>query len=200
MRESTKKVTMLATASILALFLMAPTILTTGALAAPKIDKGCKDIQFHTFESDRAITIETPQDKFSVEVDYSEDTGGFEPNPYFKNVAAEDPAGPVVLPGGEIITITMQTVEELSSFGTYVTLYNNKVSDCEILLGLTKAKNKVDFEFIDAQQIAEFTVQLTVRVPDASDVGTHFTKLGVQFPSTPESTEYHLISKKVQIT
>ena len=62
----------------------------------------------------------------------------------------------MLLPGGETITITLQTVEDIDSFGTHVTLYNNKVSDCQILLGQTKAKDKVDFEFIGAEQIDEF--------------------------------------------
>jgi hypothetical protein len=49
-----------------------------------------------------------------------------------------------------------------------------------------------------AQQIDEFgTAQLTVRVPDASDIGKDFIKLGVQFPSTPEHVEYYLISDRV---
>jgi hypothetical protein len=41
-----------ATAITVSLILMAsPAILMTGAFAAPKIDKGCKDIQFQTRES-----------------------------------------------------------------------------------------------------------------------------------------------------
>ena len=59
------------------------------SISAPQKDKDCKDIQFHPFESDRAITIGTSQHEYSVEIDYLKDTGGFEPNPYFKNVAAE---------------------------------------------------------------------------------------------------------------
>jgi hypothetical protein len=201
MPERIKKVTMLAIAITAALVLMAPpTILTTGAFAAPRNDKDCKDIQFNTFESDKAITIRTSEDEYSVEIDYYLDTGGFAQDPYYKNVAADDPTGDLLLPEGETITITLRTVETISSFGTYVTLYDNKVSDCEILLGHTKDKDKVDFEFVDAQQIDEFTVQLTVRVPDASDIDKDFTKLGVQFPSTPESNDYYLISDGVLVS
>ena len=107
-------------------------------------NKGCKDIQFQTFESNRAITIGTSEDQYSVGVDYYKDTGGFEPNPYFKNVAANDPTGDVLLSGGEAIIITLQSSDDISSFGTHVTLYDNKVSDCDILLGHIKDKDKVD--------------------------------------------------------
>jgi hypothetical protein len=78
-------------------------------------------------------------------------------------------------------------------------LYDNRVSDCKILLGLAKEKGKIDFEFIDIQQIDEFTVQLTVRVPDATDIDKDFTKLGVQFPSTPESNDYCLMSNRIVV-
>jgi hypothetical protein len=196
-----KRIAIPIVAFTIAIVLVAPAMLTTGVLAASPKDKDCKDIQFHTYESTRAITIQTSQNQYSVEVDYNKDTGGFEPNPYFKNIAADDPAGNVVLPGGETITITLQSVDDINSFGTRVTLYNNKISDCQILLGHTKTKDKVDFEFISAQPIDELgTVQLTVRVPDASDIGKDFTKLAVQFPSNPEQIEYYLISDRVQIT
>jgi hypothetical protein len=134
-----------------------------------------------------------------VEIDYYVDTGGFAQNPYYKNVAADEPTGDVLLPGGETITITLRTVETITSFGTHVTLYDNKVSDCKILLGLAKEKDKIDFEFVDVQQIDEFTVQLTVRVPDATDIDKDFTKLGVQFPSTPESNDYYLMFNRVVV-
>jgi hypothetical protein len=156
------------------------------------------EIQFNTFESNQAITIGTSQNQYSVELDYIRETG--DAVSHSKNLAADDPPGPVFLPGGETITITLQTVERISSFGTHVTLYNNKVSDCQILLAHTKPKDKVDFEFLGVQQIDEFTVQLTVRVPDASDIGKHFTTLGVQFPSTPEQYQFYLISDGVQVT
>jgi hypothetical protein len=173
--------------------------LTAGASAVPRNDKNCLDIQFNTLESDKTITIGTSHDEYSVEIDYYVDTGGFAQNPYYKNVAADEPTGDVLLPGGETITITLRTVETITSFGTHVTLYDNKVSDCKILLGLAKEKDKIDFEFVDVQQIDEFTVQLTVRVPDATDIDKDFTNLGVQFPSTPESNDYYLMSNRVVV-
>jgi hypothetical protein len=66
---------------------------------------------------------------------------------------------------------------------------------------LKRLSSFVHFEFIDAQQIDELgTGQLAVRVPDATDIDKDFTKLGVQFPSTPEATEYYLIPDRVQVT
>jgi hypothetical protein len=206
MPQRTNKVTILATAITTAIVLIAPpTILTTGAFAAPKIDKDCKDIQFQTLESpyiDNVITIGTSQDQYFVEIDYYVDTGGFAQDPYFKNVAADEPTGDVLLPGGETITITLRSTEDSSVgfFGTYALYDNRKVSDCEILLGLTKDKDKVDFEFVDVQQIDDFTFQLTFRVPDASEIDKHFTKLGIDFASTPESSEYYLISDRVLVS
>ena len=200
MPESIKRIAIAILAITIAFVLMVPAIFTTGAFAVSKNNKGWKDIQFQTFESDRAITIATSQDEYSVGVDYYKDTGGFEPNPYFKNVA-NDPTGDVLLSGGEAIIITLQSSDDISSFGTHVTLYDNKVSDCDILLGHIKDKDKVDFEFVGAQQIDEFgTFQLTVRVPDASDIDKDFTRLSIQFPSNPEATEFYLISDRVVVT
>jgi hypothetical protein len=69
------------------------------------------------------------------------------------------------------------------------------------LLGLAREKDRVDFKFVDAQQIDEFgTWQLTIRVPYASDIDKDMTKLGVQFPFTPEATELYLISDGVLVT
>jgi hypothetical protein len=66
---------------------------------------------------------------------------------------------------------------------------------------LKKSSSFVHFECIDAQQIDELgTGQLAVRVLDATDIDKDFTKLGVQFPSAPEATEYYLIPDRVQIT
>ena len=196
-----------ATAIMVALILMAsiPAILITEAFAAPKIDKGCKDIQFQTLESpyiDNVVTIGTSQDEYTVDIDYYVDTGGFAQDPYFKNVAADEPTGDVLLPGGETITITLRSTEDSSVgfFGTYALYDNRKVSDCEILLGLTNDKDKVDLEFVDVHQVDDFTFQLTFRVPDASEIDKHFTKLGIDFASTPESSEYYLISDRVQVS
>lgn len=173
------------------------------AYAASKTDRGCKTIQFHTFESNTAITVRTSQDEYSIKIDYFQDTGGFTPDPYFKNIVAADDdlaSDDVSLLGGEMITVTFRTVEEISNFGTYVTLYDNKVSDCEILLVDVKEKDRVDFEIVDVQQIDEFTVQLSVLVPEASVLDKNFTKLVVEFPSTPESTEYYIVSDSVQVS
>jgi hypothetical protein len=201
----TERMTILTLAITIALVFMTPAILTTGAFAAPKIDKGCKDIQFQTLGSsyiDNVITIGTSQDEYSVGIDYYVDTGGFEQDPYFKNVAADEPTGDVLLPGGETITITLRSVEDSSVafFGTYALYDNRKVSDCEILLGLTNDKDKVDLEIVGVQQIDDFTFQLTFRVPDASEIDKHFTKLGIDFASTPESFEYYLISDRVLVS
>jgi hypothetical protein len=206
MPQRIKKVTILATAITTALVLIAPpTILTTGAFAASLNDKNCKDIQFQTLGTpyiDNVITIGTSQDEYSVEIDYYVDTGGFEQDPYFKNVAADEPTGDVLLPAGETITIRLRSTEDSSVgfFGTYALYDNRKVSDCEILLGLTNDKDKVDFEFVDVQQIDDFTFQLTLRVPDASEIDKDFTKLGIDFASTPESSEYYLISDRVLVS
>jgi hypothetical protein len=205
MPGSIERMTILTLAITIALVFMTPAILTTETFAAPKIDKGCKDIQFQTLESpyiDNVITIETSQDEYSVDIDYYVDTGGFAQDPYFQNVAADEPTGDVLLPGGETITITLRSTEDSSVgfFGTYALYDNRKVSDCEILLGLTNDKDKVDLEFVDVQQIDDFTFQLTFRVPDASEIDKHFTKLGIDFASTPESIEYYLISDRVLVS
>ena len=111
-----------ATAITVALILMmasSPAILattTTEAFAAPISNKDCKDIQFRTFEQDfaskysgRTVTIGTSQHEYSVKIDYfkvEDDIVGYT---YYKNVGAKDPKGRVLLPGGETITITLQT-------------------------------------------------------------------------------------------
>ncbi len=129
-----------ATAITVAVILMAlPAIVTTEAFAAPKdSNKDCKDIQFQTLNSpyiDNVITIKTLQDEYSGKIDYFKDSG--DEVVYFKNVAAEVPPGDVLLPGGVSITITLQANEPISGdyhgYRTEVTLYNDKVSDCEPL-------------------------------------------------------------------
>jgi hypothetical protein len=200
-----------ATAITVALILMAsPAILTTTeAFAAPISNKDCKDIQFRTFESSsfystkagNTITIGTSQDEYSVKIDYFKDSG--DEVLYFKNVAAKDPKGRVLLPGGETITITLQTNEPISNgYRTSVTLYNDKVSDCETFNGgNVKDTDKMALEIVSIEQTDESPiVKLTVRVPDASDVDKHFTKLHVQFPFSPEAQEYYLISDRVQVS
>jgi hypothetical protein len=196
---------------VLILILMAslasPAILTTTqAFAAPISNKDCKDIQFQTRESpylDNEITIETSQDEYSVDIDYFV-ISNTDVDSYLKNVAARDPPGRVLLPGGETITITLQTNEPISNgYRTSVTLYNDKVSDCEILLfGHVKDKDKMALQIVSIEQTDESPriAKLTVQVPDASDVDKHFTKLLVDFPYSPEAQEYYLISHRVQVS
>jgi hypothetical protein len=200
------------TAITVALILMvsSPAILTTEAFAAPKSNKDCKDIQFRTFESasyysriaDDTITIETSQGKYSVKIDNALDSG--DELVWFKNVGAKDPRGRVLLPGGEIITITLPTDGPLFDAGTRVTLFNHKVTDCETLLGhiYVEDRDKMAFEIVSMEEGDELpgTTKLTVRVPDASEVDKHFTKLNVQFPYEPEAQGYYIISHRVQVS
>jgi hypothetical protein len=199
-----------ATAITVALILMAssPAILTTTeASAASGGSEYCNDIQFRSLESvsyysrmaDDTITIETSQGKYSVKIDNALDSG--DELVWFKNVGAKDPRGRVLLPGGEIITITLPTDGPLFDSGTRVTLYNHKVTDCETLLGHyhVEDRDKMAFEIVSMEEGDELpgTTKLTVRVPDASDVDKHFTKLNVQFPYEPEVQGYYIISHRV---
>ena len=201
-----------ATAITVALILMmasSPAILTT--TEATTISGGnayCNDIQFRTFESatyyskltDDTITIETSQDKYSVDIDYFKDSGDVVV--YYKNVAADDPPANVVLPAGEIITITLPHDGALFDSPTSVTLYNDKVTDCETFIKqYVEATDKMEFEIVSIEEGDELpgTAKLTVRVPDASEVVKDFTKLNVQFPYGAEVQEYYLISDSVQV-
>ena len=197
-----------ATAITIALILMAsPVILTTDTFAAPISNKDCKDIQFRALESSsystkagNTITIGTSQDEYSVKIDYFKDSG--DEVLYFKNVAAKDPRGGVLLPGGETITITLQTNEPISNgYRTSVTLYNDKVCDYETFSGINvKDTDKMALKIVSIEQTDESPiVKVTVRVPDASDIDKHLTKLNVQFPYSPEAQEYYLISHRVQV-
>ena len=199
-----------ATAITVALILMAsPAILTTEAFAAPISNKDCKDIQFRALESSsystkagNTITIGTSQDEYSVKIDYFKDSG--DEVLYFKNVAAKDPRGRVLLPGGETMTITLQTNEPISNgYRTSVTLYNDKVCDYETFRGINvKDTDKMALEIVSIEETDELprTAKLTVRVHDASDVDKHLTKLNVQFPYSPEAQGYYLISHRVQVS
>jgi hypothetical protein len=201
-----------ATAIAVTLILMAasPAILTTDAFAASGGSEYCNDIQFRTFESasyysriaDDTITIETSQGKYSVKIDNALDSG--DELVWFKNVGAKDPRGRVLLPGGEIITITLPTDGPLFDAGTRVTLFNHKVTDCETLLGhiYVEDRDKMAFEIVSMEEGDELpgTTKLTVRVPDASEVDKHFTKLNVQFPYEPEAQGYYIISHRVQVS
>jgi len=197
-----------ATAITLALILMAsPAILTTDTFASPISNKDCKDIQFRALESSsystkagNTITIGTSQDEYSVGIDYFKDSG--DEVLYFKNVAAKDPRDRVLLPGGETITITLQTNEPISNgYRTSVTLYNDKVCDYETFSGINvKDTDKMALEIVSIEQTDESPiVKITVRVPDASNVDNYLTKLNVQFPYSPEAQEYYLISQGVQV-
>jgi hypothetical protein len=201
------------TAIIVALILMTSSAAilttTTEAFAATKdSNKYCKDIQFHTLESisyvstEDKITIGTSQDEYPVKIDYVKDSG--DEVVYLKNVAARDPPGKVLLPEGETITITLQTNEPISNgYRTSVTLYNDKVSDCEtILFGHVKDEDKLALKIVSIEQTDEYPriAKLTVQVPDASDVDKHFTKLAVSFPFSPEAQEYYIISHRVQVS
>lgn len=197
-----------ATAITVALILVAsPAILTTDAFAAPISNKDCKDTQFRALESSsystkagNTITIGTSQDEYSVKIDYFKDSG--DEVLYFKNVASKDPRGRMLLPGGETITITLQTNEPISNgYRTSVTLYNDKVCDYETFSGINvKDTDKMALEIVSIEQTDESPiVKVTVRVPDASDVDKHLTKLNVQFPYSPEAQEYYLISHRVQV-
>jgi hypothetical protein len=198
-----------ATAITIALLLMAsPAILITNAFAAPISNEDCKDIQFRALESSpystkagNTITIGTSQEDYSVKMDYFKDSG--DEVLYFKNVAAEEPGGRVLLPGGETITITLQTNEPISNgYRTSVTLYNDKVCDYETFRGINvKDTDKMALEIVSIEQTDESPiVKVTVRVPDASDVDKHLTKLNVQFPFSPEAQEYYIISHGVQVS
>jgi hypothetical protein len=198
-----------ATAITIALLLMAsPAILITNAFAAPISNEDCKDIQFRALESSpystkagNTITIGTSQEDYSVKMDYFKDSG--DEVLYFKNVAAEEPGGRVLLPGGETITITLQTNEPISNgYRTSVTLYNDKVCDYETFRGINvKDTDKMALEIVSIEQTDESPiVKVTVRVPDASDVDKHLTKLNVQFPYSPEAQGYYLISHRVQVS
>jgi hypothetical protein len=203
-----------ATAITVALILMmvsSPALLTTTeAFAASGGNKDCTDIQFRSLESvsyysriaDDTITIETSQDEYSVKVDNALDSG--DELVWFKNVGAKDPRGRVLLPGGETITITLPTDGPLFDSGTRVTLYNHKVTDCETLLGHyhVEDRDKMAFEIVSMEEGDELpgTTKLTVRVPDASDVDKHFTKLNVRFPYEPEVQGYYIISHRVQVS
>jgi hypothetical protein len=198
-----------ATAITIALLLMAsPAILITNAFAAPISNEDCKDIQFRALESSpystkagNTITIGTSQEEYPVKIDYFKDSG--DEVLYFKNVAAKDPGGRVLLPGGETITITLQTNEPISNgYRTSVTLYNDNVCDYETFSGTNvKDTDKMALEIVSIEQTDDSPiVKVTVQVPDASDVDKHLTKLNVQFPFSPEAQEYYIISHRVEVS
>ena len=106
-----------------------------------------------------------------MDIDYFKDSGDVVV--YYKNVAADDPPGNVLLPAGEIITITLPHDGALFDSPTSVTLYNDEVTDCETFQGrYVEATDKMAFEIVSIEEGDELprTAKLTVRVPDASDV------------------------------
>jgi hypothetical protein len=199
------------TAVALILILMASPVIwtittTTKAFAAPISNKDCKDIQFRPYESssfystkaDHTLTIETSQHEYSVDIDYVI-VSNTDDSSYYKNVDAKDPRGRVLLPAGGTINITLVTQEG----GGLVFLYNDKVSDCQILLGQVQDKDKIRLKTVSIEISDDFPsiAKQTVQVPDASDiVGKHFTKLGIQLKYNPEVHEYWLISNRVQVS
>ena len=200
-----------ATAITVALILMmassSPAILTTTeASAAPISNKDCKDIQFRPYESssfyskqaDHTLTIGTSQHEYSVDIDYVKVDDDIFRYVLYKNVDAKDPRSRVLLPAGGTINITLVTQEG----GGLVFLYNDKVSDCQILLGQVQDKDKIRLKTVSIEISDDFPsiAKQTVQVPDASDiVGKHFTKLGIQLKYNPEVHEYWLISNRVQV-
>jgi hypothetical protein len=205
-----------ATAITVALILMAsPAILTTTeASKASKSDNNSKDCNPLRFRgavesgyptyAGKTVTIETSQNEYSVKLDYLlvEDYFG---DVYYKNLKANDPRGPVLLPAGKTITITFRTVESVNPGDNLVTLYDHNVSDCQILLdraGHVPDEDKMVLKITSIEQSDDnpSIAKVTVQVPDASEVGKHFTKLGVQFPFYPELDEYYIISHRVQVS
>ena len=195
------------TVALILMMASSPAILaTTEAFAAPiSNNKDCKDIQFRPYESssfyskqaDHTLTIGTSQHEYSVDIDYVI-ISNTDDSSYLKNVAAKDPRGRVLLPAGGTIDITLVTQEG----GGNVFLYNDKVSDCQILLGQVQDKDKIGLKTVSIELSDDFPsiAKQTVQVPDASDVvGKHFTKLGIQLKYNPEVHEYWLISHRVQV-
>ena len=196
------------TVALILILMASPVILTTTttkAFAAPISNKDCKDIQFRPYESssfyskqaDHTLTIGTSQHEYSVNPDYVI-ISNTDDSSYYKNVDAKDPKGLVLLPAGGTINITLVTQED----GGNVFLYNDKVSDCQILLGQVQDKDKIGLKTVSIEQSDDFPsiAKQTVQVPDASDVvGKHFTKLGIQLKYNPEVHEYWLISHRVQL-
>ena len=196
------------TVALILILMASPVILTTTtteAFAAPISNKDCKDIQFRPYESssfyskqaDHTLTIGTSQHEYSVDIDYVI-ISNTDDSSYLKNVAAKDPRGRVLLPAGGTINITLVTQEG----GGNVFLYNDKVSDCQILLGQVQDKDKIGLKTVSIELSDDFPsiAKQTVQVPDASDVvGKHFTKLGIQLKYNPEVHEYFIISHRVQV-
>jgi hypothetical protein len=197
------------TAVALILILMAsPVILTTTtteAFAASKDDNNCTPLQFQgavrSQDAGKTVTLATSQKEYSLKLDYILVTND-DVDTYYKNVGADDPRGRILLPAGNTITITLRTQEGVGP--GVVTLYNHKVSDCQILLdraGHVQDQDKIILKIISREQDFESGItKVTVQVPDASEVGNKFTKLGVYVKYNPEQFEYYIISHRVQVS
>ena len=201
-------VTTAITVSLILILMASPVILSTTqeAFAAPIDNKDCKDIlsnpyessSFYSKQADHTLTIGTSQHEYSVDIDLVKVDDDYLGHVYYKNVDAEDPRGLVLLPAGGTINITLVTQEG----GGTVFLYNDKVSDCQILFGHVQDKDKMALKTISIEISDDFPsiAKQTVQVPDASDVvGKHFTKLGIQLEYNPEVHENWLISHRVQV-
>jgi hypothetical protein len=188
-----------------------PVILATTtqeAFAAPfKSNKECTPLQFsgsvkssYPTYTDKTVTLATSRNEYSLKLDYLLQLND-DVDTYYKNVGANDPRGSILLPAGKTITITFRTQE----VGGVVTLYNHKVSDCQILLDRyadtrIQDKDKIALKIISREQDTKSQItRVTVQVPDASEVGNKFTKLGVYFAYNPEQFEYYIVSHNIQV-
>jgi hypothetical protein len=200
----------LITVALILMVVSSPVILatTTEAFAAPfKSNTNCTPLQFlgavGSQDAGKTVTIATSQKEYSLKLDYILVTND-DVDTYWKNVGADDPRGRILLPAGNTITITLRTQEGVGP--GLVTLYNHKVSDCQILLDRyantrIQDKDKIVLEIISRERDSKSQItKVTVQVPDASEVGNKFTKLGVYFDYNPEQFEYYLISNRVQVS
>jgi hypothetical protein len=188
-----------------------PVILATTtqeAFAAPfKSNKECTPLQFsgsvkssYPTYTDKTVTLATSRNEYSLKLDYLLQLND-DVDTYYKNVGANDPRGSILLPAGKTITITFRTQE----VGGVVTLYNHKVSDCQILLDRytntrIPDKDKIVLKFISIERDDKSGInKVTVQVPDASEVGNKFTKLGVYVKFNPEQYDYYILSHRVHV-
>jgi hypothetical protein len=206
---TTKAITVVALILILMMASLLPAILTTTeAYAAPfKTNTNCTPLQFRgaveSQDAGKTVTLATSQKEYSLKLDYILVTND-DVDTYYKNVGADDPRGRILLPAGNTITITLRTQEGVGP--GVVTLYNHKVSDCQILLDRyantrIQDKDKIVLKIISREEDSKSEItKVTVQLPDASEVGNKFTKLGVYFAYNPEKFEYYIISHRVQVS
>ncbi len=205
-------VTTAITVSLILILMASPVILatttTTEAFAAPfKSNENYTPLQFRgaveSQDAGKTVTLATSQKEYSLKLDYILVTND-DVDTYYKNVGADDPRGRILLPAGNTITITLRTQEGVGP--GVVTLYNHKVSDCQILLDRyantrIQDQDKIVLKIISREEDSKSEItKVTVQVPDASEVGNKFTKLGVYFDYNPEQFEYYIISHRVQVS